>query len=206
MLRAERLGLTHAGDVPSWEDLTRTRAECVVCTYLVATRKLPTTSTRHSSVPTQTRALRESTGATYRRWLRCGGMAAESPAPAMSCRHTDQMCCSDMLHIFRYRLVAAARMPTVRSSADTRINTARERYFGRRRTSPHRVYVAAARMLTVQSSADTRTNTAREKYLGPLRGRSPRRVYGWQKRARKTKPHSVHKTNHQNLHNFIRRP
>ena len=120
MLRAERLGLTHAGDVPSWEDLTRTRAECVVCTYLVATRKLPTTSTRHSSVPTQTRALRESTGATYRRWLRCGGMAAESPAPAMSCRHTDQMCCSDMLHIFRYRLVAAARMLTVRYSADTR--------------------------------------------------------------------------------------
>ena len=94
----------------------------------------------------------------------------ESPAPATSCTHTGQMCCSDMLHIFRYRLVAAARM------------------------------------LTVRSSADTRTNTARGRYLGPPRGRSPRSVYRWQKRARKTKRHSVHKTNHQSLHNSIRRP
>ena len=84
--------------------------------------------------------------------------------------HTGQMCCSDMLHIFRYRLVATARM------------------------------------LTVRSSADTRTNTARGRYLGPPRGRSPRRVYGWQKRARKTKRHSVRKTNHQSLQNSIRRP
>ena len=142
----------------------------MVCTCLVAARKLPTTSAGHSSVPAQTPALHESTGATYRRWLRCGTVAAESPAPATSCRHTGQMCCSDMLHIFRYRLVAAARM------------------------------------LTVRSSADTRTNTARGRYLGPPRGRSPRRVYRWQKRARKTKRHSVRKTNHQSLHNSIRRP
>ena len=110
-----------------------------------------------------------STGATYR-WLRCGTVAAESPAPATSCRHTGQMCCSDMLHIFRYRLVAAARM------------------------------------LTVRSSADTRTNTARRRYLGPPRGRNPRRSYRWQKRARKTKRHSVRKTNNQSLHYSDRRP
>ena len=55
-----------------------------------------------------------------RRWLRCGTVAAESPAPATSCRHTGQMCCSDMLHILRGRLVAAERMLTVLSSADTR--------------------------------------------------------------------------------------
>ena len=61
-------------------------------------------------------------------------------------------------------------------------------------------------MLTGRSSADTRTNTARGRHLGPPRGRSPRRVYRWQKRARKTKRHSVRKTNHQSLHNSIRRP
>ena len=33
-----------------------------------------------------------------------------------------------------------------------------------------------------------------------------RRVYRWQKRARKTKRHSVRKTKHQSLHNSIRRP
>ena len=66
--------------------------------------------------------------------------------------------------------------------------------------------VAAARMLTVRSSADTRTSTARGRYLGPPRGRSPCRVYRWQKRARKTKRHSVRKNNHQSLHNSIRRP
>ena len=69
-----------------------------------------------------------------------------------------RLCSSDMLNIFRY------------------------------------TFVAEARMLTVRSSADTRTNTARGRYIGPPRGRSPRRVYGWQKRARKTKRHSVRKT------------
>ena len=72
-----------------------------------------------------------------------------------------QMCCSDMLYTFRYRLVAAARMLTVRSSADTRTNTARRRYLGPPRgRSPHRVYVAAARKLRGRSSADNHTNTA----------------------------------------------
>ena len=173
---------------------------------MVAARKLPTTSAGHSSVPAQTPTLHESTGATYRRWLRCGTVATESPAPATSCRHTGQMCCSDMLHICRYRLVAAARMLTGRSSADARTNTARGRYLGPSRgRSPRRVYVAAARMLTVRSSADTRTNTARGRYLGPPRGRSTRRVYRWQKRAWKTKRNSVRKTNHQGLHKSIRR-
>ena len=61
-------------------------------------------------------------------------------------------------------------------------------------------------MLTIRSSADKRTNTARGRNLGPSRGRSPRKVYRWQKRARKTKRHSVRKSNHQSLHNSIRRP
>ena len=150
----------------------------MVCTCLVAARKHPTTSAGHSSVPAQTPALYESTGATYRIWLRCGTVAAESPALATSCRHTGHMCCSDMLHIFRHGLVAAARMLTSRSSADTRTNTARGRYLGPPRgRSPRWVYVAAVRMLTVRSSADTRANTARGRYLGPPRGRSPRRAY-----------------------------
>ena len=77
-------------------------------------------------------------------------------------------CCSHMLHIFRYRLVVAARMQPVRPLADKRTNTARGRTTSRR---------------------------------------NPSRVYGWQKRARKTKRrHSVLKTNHQSLHNSTRRP
>ena len=61
-------------------------------------------------------------------------------------------------------------------------------------------------MLTGQPSSDIPTNTARERYLGPPRGRSPRRLYGRQKLVRKTKWHSVRETNHQSLHNSIRRP
>ena len=118
-----------------------------------------------------------------------------------------RLCSSDMLNIFRYTFVAEARMLTVRSSADTRTNTARGRYVrtfrGRR---PRRVYVAAARLLTGRSSTDKRNNIARGRSLGPRRGRSSRRVYRWQKRGRKTKQHSVRKINHHRLHNSIRRP
>ena len=39
-----------------------------------------------------------------------------------------------------------------------------------------------------------------------LEGEERARVYRWQKRARKTKRHSVRKTNHQSLHDSIRRP
>ena len=81
------------------------------------------------------------------------------------------MCCSDMLHIFRYRLVAAARMLTVRLSADTRTNTARGRYLGPPRgRSPRKIYVAAARMLTGRSSADTRLTQHAERILDHLAG------------------------------------
>ena len=75
MLRAGRVGFTHARNAPSWERLDA--HACGVCgTYLVAARKLPTKSTGHSSVPAQTPALYESTGATYFRWIRCGTVAA----------------------------------------------------------------------------------------------------------------------------------
>ena len=153
------------------KDSTRTCAECVVCTCSAADRKLPTTSAGHSPVPAQTPALHESTRATYRRWLRCGTKAADSPAPATSCRLPGQMCCSDMLHIFHYRLVAATRMLTVRSAADIRTNMARGRYLGPpRERSRRKVYVAAARMLKSRSSADKRTNTAHGRNLRPPRG------------------------------------
>ena len=121
-----------------------------------------------------------------------------------SSSHVLQAHGSDVLLRHGTHLVAAARMLTVRSSADTRTNTARGRYLGPPRgRSPRRVYVAAARMLTGRSSADTRANTARGRDVGPPRGRSSRRVYRWQKRARKTKRHSARKTNHQSLRNSI---
>ena len=95
-----------------------------------------------------------------------------------SSSHVLQAHGSDVLLRHGTHLVAAARMLTVRSSADTRTNTARGRYLGPPRGgSPRSVYVAAARMLAGRSSADTRTNTASGRYLGPPRGRSPRRVY-----------------------------
>ena len=146
MLRAGRVGFTHAGNAPSWERLDA--HACGVCgMYLFGCSAEARNHVRRTLVSTRSDACaHESTGTTYRRWLRCDTVTAESPAPAMSCRHTGQMCCSDMLHIFRYRLVAAARMLTVRSSADTRTNTARGRHLGPPRgRSPRRVYVAGTR-------------------------------------------------------------
>ena len=153
---------------------------------LVSTRPSACAPRKHGSDLTQVATLRHRSGG-----VASSGYVLQAHGSDVLLRHATHL---------RYRVVAAVRMLTVRSSADIRTNTAHGRNLGPPRgRSPRRVYVAAARMLTVRFSADTRTNAARRRYLGPPRGRSLRRVFGWQIRARKTKRHSVRKTNHQSF-------
>ena len=73
-------------------------------------------SVAHNLRPAETTQLRSehcaptSTATTYRRWLGCGVAATELPAPASSRRHTGQVYWSELLRVFRRRLVNAARM------------------------------------------------------------------------------------------------
>ena len=115
-------------------------------------------------VSAQTPVLHEGTGQTYRRWRSCGAVASELPTPVTSCKHTGEMYL-DLLHVFRCRLLAAAKILTdlVRSSAYTRTehstrkvswtnSTSREqraRDFDVSRFTP-RVYEAAAKPIATQ--------------------------------------------------------
>ena len=162
MLRARRVGFTLSGNAPSWEKLDA--HACGVCgMYLFGcSSEAPNhvrwtlVSTRPDACAPRKRRCDLPQVATLRH--RGSGVASSS--------HVLQAHGSDVLLRHGTHLVAAARMLTVRSSADTRTNTARGRYLGPPRgRSPRRVYVAAVRMRTVRSSTDTRSNTARGRYL-----------------------------------------
>ena len=164
MLRAGRVGFTHAGNAPSWERLDE--HACRVCgMYLFFCSSAAPNYVRRKLVSTRPDACAPRT---HRGDLPQVATLRHRGSGVASSGHVLQAHGSDvLLRHSTYRLVAAARM------------------------------------LTVRSSADTRTNTARGRHLGPPRGRSPRRVYRWQKRARKTKRHSVRKHNHQSLHTLF---